>query len=94
MASEFGIARPTTPQVAKSAHVTFPMTVPDPEASLTSGTASLQDPRVCSKWRVFMLSHVQLCKPLDGSPPGSSVHGILQARLLEWVAVPSSRGSS
>ena len=28
------------------------------------------------------------------SPPGSSVHGILQARILEWVAVPSSRGSS
>ena len=28
------------------------------------------------------------------SPPGSSVHGILQARILEWVAMPSSRGSS
>ena len=33
-----------------------------------------------------------LCDPMD--PPGSSVHGILQARILEWVAVPSSRGSS
>ena len=33
-------------------------------------------------------------QPLDRSPPGSSVHGILQARMLEWVAVPSSRGSS
>ena len=32
--------------------------------------------------------------PMDCSPPGSSVHGILQARTLEWVAVPSSRGSS
>ena len=30
----------------------------------------------------------------DYSPPGSSVHGILQARILEWVAMPSSRGSS
>ena len=28
-----------------------------------------------------------LCYPVDGSPPGSSVHGILQARILEWVAV-------
>jgi len=28
------------------------------------------------------------------SPPGSSVHGILQARILEWVAIPFSRGSS
>ena len=35
-----------------------------------------------------------LCNPLDSSPPGSSVHGILQARILEWVAMPSSRGSS
>ena len=32
--------------------------------------------------------------PVDGSPPGSSVHGILQARILEWVAIPFSRGSS
>ena len=32
-----------------------------------------------------------LCDPVDCSPPGSSVHGILQARALEWVAMPSSR---
>ena len=32
--------------------------------------------------------------PTDCSPPGSSVHEILQARTLEWVAMPSSRGSS
>ena len=31
---------------------------------------------------------------MDRSPPGSSVHGILQAGILEWVALPSSRGSS
>ena len=31
-----------------------------------------------------------LCDPIDGSPPGSSVHGILQARILEWVAISSS----
>ena len=35
-----------------------------------------------------------LCNPMDSSLPGSSVHGILQARILEWVALPSSRGSS
>ena len=35
-----------------------------------------------------------LCDPTDCSPPGCSVHGILQARTLEWVAMPSSRGSS
>ena len=35
-----------------------------------------------------------LCDPMDCSPPGSSVHGILQARILEWIAIPFSRGSS
>ena len=35
-----------------------------------------------------------LCNPAVCSQPGSSVHGILQARILEWVAMPSSRGSS
>ena len=43
-------------------------------------------------------SHAQscpiLCDPIECSLPGSSVHGILQARILEWVATPSSRGSS
>ena len=35
-----------------------------------------------------------LCDPRDCSLPGSSVHGILQARILEWVAIPFSRGPS
>ena len=35
-----------------------------------------------------------LCNPVDCSPPGSSVHGILQPRILEYVAMPSSTGSS
>ena len=35
-----------------------------------------------------------LCNPVDYSPPGSSVHGIFQARILEWVAIPFSKGSS
>ena len=35
-----------------------------------------------------------LCDPMDCSPPGSSVHGILQARILEWVTMHSSRRSS
>ena len=34
------------------------------------------------------------CNPMDYSLPGSSFHGILQARILEWVAVSSSKGSS
>ena len=46
---------------------------------------------------VCVLSHfscVGLCHPMDCSPPGSSVLGILQARTLEWVTMPSFRGSS
>ena len=35
-------------------------------------------------------SRVQLCDPIDSSPPGSSVPGILQARILEWVAISLS----
>ena len=35
-----------------------------------------------------------LCDPTDCGPPGSSVRGILQARILEWAAMSSSRGSS
>ena len=34
-----------------------------------------------------------LCDPMVCSPPGSSIHGISQARTLQWVAMPSSRGS-
>ena len=39
-------------------------------------------------------SCLTLCDTMDRSPPGSSVHGILQARILGWVALPFSRGSS
>ena len=39
-------------------------------------------------------SCLTLCDPIDGSPPGSPVPGILQARTLEWVAISFSRGSS
>ena len=48
--------------------------------------------------RANVVSVAQSCPtlgdPMDCSPPGSSVHGILQARILEWTAMPSSRGSS
>ena len=37
---------------------------------------------------------LSLCDPMDGSPPGSSIHVISQARILEQVVVPSSRGPS
>ena len=42
----------------------------------------------------LLQSCLTLCDPMDCSPSGSSVHGILQARILEWVAILFSRGSS
>ena len=49
------------------------------------------------KWKVKVLvaqSCMTLCNPVECSPPGSSVHGILQAGLLKWVAISFSRGPS
>ena len=46
------------------------------------------------KVKVKLLSCVQLCNPMDYSLPGSTVHGIFQARILEWVAIAFSRRSS
>ena len=46
------------------------------------------------KWSELAQSCPTLCDPMDCSPPGSSIHGILQARILEWVAISFSRGSS
>ena len=48
---------------------------------------------VCIRAKSLQLC-LTLCNPMDCSPPGSSVHGILCARVLEWVALPPSRGSS
>ena len=50
---------------------------------------------VCVRARTKSLQLcLALCDPMDCSLPGSSIHRILQARTLEWVAMPSSRGSS
>ena len=43
------------------------------------------------KVKVKSLSRVWLCDPVDRSPPGSSVHGIFQARVLEWGAIAFSK---
>ena len=53
-----------------------------------------------SPWQMLLcvchtrFSRVQLCDRMDCTPTDSSARGILQARILEWVAMPSSRGSS
>ena len=51
-------------------------------------------PTCTMKWSEVTQSYPILFNPMDCSPPGSSVHGILQARILEWAAISFSRGSS
>ena len=55
------------------------------------GSFSFYSKDVCAQ---SLQSCTTLCNPIDDSLPGSSDHGILQARILEWVAMPSSMGSS
>ena len=45
----------------------------------------------CVRVKSLSQSCLTLCNPVDCSPPGSSVRGILQARILEWVAISFSR---
>ena len=63
----------------------------DQEKSLN---LSLTGVGVCSQSALVAQLCPALCNPMDCSLPGSSVHGILQARILEWVAIFFSRGSS
>ena len=60
-------------------------------ASLQAGSQMQESParRLCV---LATKSYRILCHPMDCSPPGSSVHGILQARIVEWVVTPFSRG--
>ena len=51
----------------------------------------IRESRASWKWK--SLGCVWLCNPMDCNSPGSSIHGILQAGILEGVAIPSSRGS-
>jgi len=49
---------------------------------------------MCFLYAKSLQSCPTLCNPVNCSPPGSSVHGIFQPRMLEWVAMPFSTGSS
>ena len=69
----------------KPFHEAIPQSIT--ERTLKSTQTSLGCLCVCSIVSGFL-------RPMDSSPPGSSVHGILKARILEWVAISHSRGSS
>ena len=71
---------------------TKPGALQDTRSGLLAAQSPLDSGIVASE--VKPLSRVRLCDPMDCSLPGSSIHGILQARVLEWVAISFSRGSS
>ena len=77
------------------APVTLPLPSPGSvlRAVMTSpGAIYLRDPQVClCMWAKSIQLCPTLCKPTDGSPTGPSVHGTPQAKILEWVAMPSSK---
>ena len=70
-----------------------------PERLLRENTLDSKTPDILNLKRISVCAKslqlcTAVCDPMDCSPSDSSVHGILQARILEWVAMPSSRGSS
>ena len=64
------------------------------ETTQSRYTESFGGKNLCSSIVLAVQSCPTLCDPMDCSPPGFSVHGILQARILEWVAISFWRGSS
>ena len=73
------------PHISEVSGTSFPYSTP-PKALLSSAMSTYM--------HAHSLSCVWLCDSMDCSLPGSSVHGILQAKILEWVAISFSRGAS
>ena len=92
--------------ILKSRHITLPTKVPLVKAMVfpvdmygcESWTVKKAEHRRIEAFELWRSEVAQscptLCNPMDCSLPGSSLHGILQARVLEWVAISISRGSS
>ena len=72
-------------------HYTPPPLTP---VSIQTHSGHLPEPGIMLGAVLVGQSYPTLCNPMDCSPPGSSVHGIFQARILEWIAISFSRGSS
>ena len=62
----------------------------EPAFPILAGRSFTIEPPAAATAAKSLQSCLTLCDPIDGSPPGSSVHGILQARTLEWVAISYS----
>ena len=86
-----------------SIFVLFLKTLKEIFSSYPNSFAKFSDPNLSAKsacfwlwnWKVKVIRWCPtLCNPMDCSLPGSSIHGILQSRIFEWVAIPFCRGSS
>ena len=70
------------------------LSCPSPRPDWGRHSHTIQERDLNRKLCVFIIqSCLTFCNPKDCSPPGCSVHGILQARILEWLAMPFSRES-
>ena len=83
------LTSPISPQASATRHKTLHLSLGLDQNS--DPWRSQKDQRCACVSRLVMLDSLQ---PLDYSPPGFSVLGILQARILEWIAISFSRGSS
>ena len=86
---------PSLTLLAGSLSLTWILYAGTPQSSILNNLFSISTFSVC----VCVCARVSqscptLCDPMDCSPPHSSIQGILQARILEWVAIPFSKGSS
>ena len=79
------------PRTQKEAMHRYFRKLPQPRSQVTGLSITSQIRCCCCS---FAKSCLTLCDPMDYSPSNSSVHGISQARILDWVAIFSSKGSS
>ena len=85
-------SQPLNHQGSHKGHCLIPLGIP--YSSVNALFSDRMVPVFFSIVCVGAQSYLTLCDPMDCSPPDSSVHSILQARILEWVAISFSRGFS
>ena len=87
------LSEPPGKPTISSANVCYDNAMTNLNSVLNSRDITLPT-KICRETKWVSQSRLTLCNPMDCSLPGSSLHGFLQARILEGVAIPFSRGSS
>ena len=87
------ISQLSHPPLLPCAHVCSHVCISIPALQIGSSVSFFFRFHMCMHAKLLQ-SCLTLCDPMDCSLPGSSIHGILQSKILEWIAVPSSRWSS